>query len=158
MSGTLTHTSRNASFTALFNFMKQAPTPTGGLWKYFSQRLQQWDAVPPANQPAMFLHRGPQMFEQKHAFGVTKQVWRCTIWIYFRIEGLLTDSTYPDQLVDDYLDKLEVLFQTDPLVGRQTLNGLVYHVWIDGSVVWDTVTDDQGILVLPISILPDLGS
>lgn len=150
----LPHATRSQVFNALFAFIQQVLPPNGGTWRTFSQMLQDWDDTPPANQPAIYLHRGPNTFEQKHSFGVTKLSLRASVWVYFRTDGLKTANTYPDQLTDDYLDKFEQLFQTDPLSGPLTLGGLVHHCWIDGTVVFDSgVNDNQAIIVIPITIL-----
>jgi hypothetical protein len=150
----LPHAGRAAVFTALFNFLTYLPPPTGMTWNTQSQYLQIWDDVPAANQPAMFLYRGPQNFEQKHVFGVTKLHWKASVWIYYRVDGYKTKNTYPDQITDQILDNLEQLFQTSPVDFRQTLGGLVYHCWIDGNVVFDPgIVDGQAVIVAPISLL-----
>ena len=154
MSG-LTHSTRNAVFTALFNLAKTIPPPlTYSAWKTTSQFLKQFDEVPAADQPALFLFRGPQHATQEKAFGVTKWKWRAFLWIYFRTEGYKTSSTYPDQFTDDFLDKLEQTFMPDPQNGVQNLGGLIHHCWIDGAIYFDSgLTDGQGVVVVPISIL-----
>ena len=149
------HATRNAVFTALFEYLKSHVTPpTGNSWKTASQHLVQWDDVNHAQQPAIFLHRGPQIATQTHAFGVTKWVWKATVWVYFRTDGLKTTSTYPSQLTDQFLDNLEFAFQTEPLVGRFTLGDLVEHCWIDGGCFADSgLIDGQAVIVIPLSIL-----
>jgi hypothetical protein len=157
----LPHTPRNTVFTALFNFLKTtvpAPVdPNSGksvLFVTYSQLLKQWTDVNSANQPAMFLHRGPQSFEQKHVFGLTKFVWKVTVWVYFRVDGYKIDPSYPDQLTDSFIDGFEQAFQSAPLINRQTLNGNVYHCFIDGQVVSDPgLTDGQAVIVVPLTIL-----
>lgn len=150
----LNHTPRGQVFDALFAYLKQIPPPTGGSWKTFSQSLAQWDNYPAANQPAMFLHRGPQTATQNKAFGVTKWQWKVQLWMYYRTDGLNTTNTYPDQLTDVLLDAVERLFQTDPNVGRLTLGGLVHHCWIDGIIAFESgIADAQAVAVVPISIL-----
>lgn len=151
----LTHATRNQVFTALFNLLqKYLPSPTGEQWRTFSQNLVIWDQVPAANQPALFLHRGIEIAEQKHAYGVTKWTYRVDLWIYFQTGGFKTANTYPDMLTDNFLDAVERLFQTDPLAGPQTLGGLVVNCWIDGTIATDPgLEDDQGVIVVPLSIL-----
>lgn len=149
---TLLHSTRNAIFTALFNLLLQTTPPAGKQWKTFNQALRQWDQVDSTDQPALFLHRGPQTTSQKASYGVAKWQLRATVWMYFRVDGLNTSSTYPDQLTDQLIDSLEQVMQPTPPDMQQTLGGLVEHAWIDGTIVWDTFTDGQAILVAPISI------
>lgn len=150
----LPHAARKDVFDALFTLLKTIPAPTGMAWKLTSQRLRHWDDVSAAEQPAMFLERAPQTAEQKHAFGVTGWHWRVLVWIYYRVDGYKTESTYPDLLTDQFLDKIEETFQTDPNNGPVTLGGLVNHCWIDGTIVWESGTNDgQAVLVIPLSIL-----
>lgn len=163
----LQHASRSVVFNALFSLMQTVPAttiPGATVWKTTSQNLIIWDQVPAVAQPAMFLHRGPQTSEQKHVFGVIKQHWRATIWIYFRTDGLKTTNTYPDQVTDQLLDAFEQTFQTDPMNNRLTLGtyinaqgrvgDIAYHCWIDGTVYFESgVNDNQAVVVIPVSIL-----
>ena len=163
----LPHATRSQVFSALLTKMQAVPAttiPGATVWKTVSSNLVIWDQVVAVNQPAMFLHRGPQTSEQKHVFGVIKQQWRASIWVYFRTDGFKTTNTYPDMITDQLLDAFEQAFQTDPLNGRLTLGTFVnslgrtqdicWHCWIDGTVFFDTgVTDNQAVIVIPISIL-----
>lgn len=150
----LPHAGRSQVFSALFNLLKTVPAPQGYSWKMQTQDLVSWNNVDATSQPALFLHRGPQLSEQKQAFGVTKLHWRATAWVYYRTDGLHGNGTYPDTFADAILDNFEQTFQTDPMNGRLTLGGLVWHCWLDGMVTWDPgLLDNQGVLVVPISIL-----
>ena len=163
----LQHAPRSTVFNALFSLMQTVPAtsiPGATVWKTVSQHLILWDQVPAVNQPAMFLHRGPQIADQKHVFGITRPMWRASIWVYFRTDSFNTSSTYPDQITDRLLDSFEETFQTDPLIRRQTLGtytnaqgrtaDIAYHCWIDGTTYFDVgVVDSQAVIVIPISIL-----
>jgi hypothetical protein len=150
----LPHATRKAVFTALFDLIQKIPAPADAPnWKTASQLLKSWDEVNAGDQPALFLHRGPQQVEQK-TFGVTRWLWKCSLWIYFRADNLKTVSTYPDQYTDAFLDSVELAFQTEPLLGRLTLGGLAWHCWLDGQVFSDPgINDSQAVIVIPISIL-----
>lgn len=150
----LPHAPRNQVWEAAFAFLKTAPSPTSQQWKTFSQMLKMYDEVSAGEQPAMYLHRGPETAEQKHAFGVIKWTWKATVWVYYRVDGYKTENFYPDKLTDQFKDSIEQLFQTDPLNGRLTLGGLVHHCWIDGTIYTDPgVSDNQAVIIVPISIL-----
>jgi hypothetical protein len=153
----LSHAGRSTVFNALLALMKTIPAtsiPGQTVWKTITQSLVLWDEIPAVSQPAMLLHRGPQISEQKHVFGVTKQEWHASIWIYFRTDSLKTASTYPDQITDQMLDSFELAFQTDPINNRLTLGGVCYHCFIDGTIFFDSgINDQQAVIVVPITIL-----
>lgn len=150
----LTHAGRNKVFTTLFNLLLTLPTPTGQPWGLTSQRLQLWDDVAPTNQPALFLHRLGQVSTQAHKYGVTKQEWKAAAFIYYRIDGYKSKNWYPDQLTDAFLDSVEQLFIPAPPDVYQTLGGLCTTVWWNGQATFDSgLTDNQAVIVVPISIL-----
>lgn len=150
----LPHATRSAVFTALFNYIKATPPPVGTTWKLQSQWLRQYDEVDAINQPALFLHRGPQVATQNHAYGVTKWQWRATIWVYFRTDGYRTVNTYPDQLTDKFLDDLEQTFQTEPFAGRLSFGEVAYQCYIDGTIFSDPgLTDGQAVIIVPLTII-----
>lgn len=151
----LSHASRNAVFEALFALLKTTTPPGGTTWRTTSQWLRLWDEVGKDLQPALFLQRGPQVAEQKHAFGATRWQWKCWVWIYYQVGGLQNSSTtYPDQLTDQFLDNIEQVLATDPIAGPRTLGGLVQHVWIDGTIFTEAgIEDAQAFMIIPISIL-----
>lgn len=154
----LAHSTRQVVFNTLFQYLQNCPSPTNVPWKTFSQSLEQWDAVSAANQPAMYLRRGPQIAVQKAAFGVTKWVFKVTVWVYFRTENVKTTNTYPDQLTDQFMDAFEQLFQvqTQPApftLSINNLGGVCKNCWIDGMAFSDPgLTDNQAVIVIPLSI------
>jgi len=148
----LRHPKRGAVFNALFDLVVTTTPPIDTSWKLTSQRVRLWDEVDSVNQPALFLMRGPQRAEQKKAYGVTKWLWRAGIIVYYRVDGLKTENTYPDQLSDQFLDNLESVFQTDEGVAL-TIGGLVEHCWIDGECFTEPgLVDGQAIIFVPVSI------
>jgi hypothetical protein len=158
----LPHSTRQQVFTALMNYVQiYVPAPTNPItnkvipYVTYSQLWESWTDVPPANQPAIFLRRGPQLFESKHAFGVTKLSFKCSLWIYFRTDGFKINPYYPDQVTDPLIDGIEQAFQSlTPTPQRNTLNNTVYHCWVEGQVFSDPgLVDDQGVIVVPINIL-----
>lgn len=153
----LPHQPRNVIYTALFNLLKQCPSPTGMPWQKFSQYFLQWDQVPPGSQPACFLVRGPESAEQKHAHGVTKWLLRSHVWIYYRTEDYRTgdgQTRYPDQLADQFKDNFERLFLSPLEQTTFTLGGVCFHCWIDGAIITDPGLDGdpQAVILIPISI------
>lgn len=151
----LSHASRNQVFTALFDLLKTTTPPTGQIWRTTSQHLRLWDSVDKGAQPALFLQRGPQVAAQNSTRGATRWQWNCWAWIYYQVGGLKNSQTlYPDQLTDQFLDNIEQVLATDPIDGPRTLGGLVQHVWINGTIFTEAgIEDDQAFMIIPISIL-----
>jgi hypothetical protein len=149
----LPHATRNQVFTALYNLLLTTPPPVGQKWNYTSQSLELWDQVKEANQPSLFLHRSVQIATENHAYGVTKWLWKSSVWVYYRVENYNTKNTYPDQLTDQFLDGLEQVFLPVPPYKNQTLGGLCVNAWIDGQCIFDSgLQDGQAVIVIPISI------
>jgi hypothetical protein len=158
----LQHATRNQVYTALFNFLQLIPAPSivpnTGLpittkWKTYSQWLKEWTDVPSENQPALFLHRGPEEAIQNHAYQVTKWVWNVTVWMYFRTDGLRTTNFYPDMLTDPIKDAIEQLFQTQTQPQAATLGGLVQNIKVSGTLYCDCgLIDGQGVIIVPLAI------
>lgn len=150
----LPHATRQQVFNALFNLLKTIPAPTGMTWQTFTQHLKSWDDYSADQQPVLTLYRLPQIAEQK-TFSVTKWHWKAAVFIYYRIDAYQCPQgqAFPEQLVDDLIDSIEQVFLT-PNNTRQTLGGLIWHVWIDGPITFDSgVVDNQAVIVVPLSIL-----
>jgi hypothetical protein len=152
MPAQLTHPTRSEIFTALFDLIAQASPPFGIIWQTKSQSLKHWDDVPSTAQPALFLHRGIQTATQQHAYGPTKWVWLVYLWIYYRVDAFKTISTYPDEVTDVLIDWAETILQKNEY-GQQTLGGLIQHVCVEGSILFDSgITDNQAICVIPLAL------
>ncbi len=149
----LPHATRQQVFNALFALLKTTPAPIGQTWNSFSQHLKSWDDYPSDAQPVLTLYRLPQIAEQK-TFGVTKWHWKAAVFVYYRIDSTQCSQGGAEALVDNFIDAIEQVFQTDPLLGRVTLGNLVWHCWIDGPITFDSgVIDNQAVIVVPLSIL-----
>jgi len=152
----LPHPSRSVIYNALLSFLKQLPAPGGLQWKTISQAIKHWDAVPNAEQPALFLTRQIEHWSQKTAYGVTKLEFNTLVWIYFRADGLKTQNTYPDMYIDPLKDSIEQLFQTNPPIGgRLTLGGTCQHCFVSGTVASDPGLQDtsgQAVVCFPVTV------
>lgn len=163
-----TRATREAAYTALFNLLKGIPLPNSvsptGRFVTTGRALQDWDDVPHGNQPAMYLHQLPQRASQPNISLVQWQ-WHAACWVYYRTDNINNPNSgvYPDTVVNQILDAIELALQPAPPEERQTL-GLavpnapgttgVIHTWIDGDVVWDSgLTNNQAVIVIPITIL-----
>jgi hypothetical protein len=148
------NTTRDQAHQALFELLVTTPLPNGTRWGETGRNVKDPSEVPSANQPALFLTQaGVQVAFQKTKF-FTQWTWKTVAWIYFRSDAS-PDGEVADTTVNNYLDAVE---QTvDPVPGqRQTLNGLVYHCFIDGEVFASAglMTEPQAVILIPISIIP----
>ena len=144
---------RETVYTRLFNLIATTPVPGGGTWNLKGRRVLDWDDVPPASQPAIFLHQTTQTADQNQAMFLTKWELNALVWIYFRTDASKDQATNPDTAVNAYLDAFEATI--DPVPGRkQTLGGLVENCWINGVCLSNSGVDDgQGVIMIPLTLL-----
>jgi len=148
---------RTEIFNALYALVSTA-TPPGGTssadWKGLLKQPISWDDVPVAQQPSMFIARGPQEASRSSRMPLTKWKYTYQIYVYFRRDGLPDSDAGP--AIEAYLDSLEAILGTTPEGGFLTLGDRTYECWIEGTVVFDAgLEDQQCVILVPISILPE---
>ena len=116
-----------------------------------SRRLKHWDDVPMSEQPALF-----QAQKREQPTGNTPgipQVWVQTVDVYIYANTRGDKSISPGAVLNPLLDAIEKALAPDPISNKQTLGGLVQHVWIDGAIETDEgVLGDQTVACIPITI------
>lgn len=145
---------REEQFTALFNLLVSAKPPAalGGEWVETDRVLKMWDDCPAANQPALYLHQGPQHATQP-TLALNKWELTATVWIYWRLDKA-ADGVKPATIVNGLIDAIDSAISGPRPGDLQTLGGLVYHASINGTVVFDDgLIDNQGVMLIPISLM-----
>jgi hypothetical protein len=110
------------------------------------------DDVPVAAQPALYMVQGPITATQNQAFVAARWESSVVAVVYFRADGSVPSQqqVVPDTVANNFI--WGIFQAVNPGVEKQTLGGIAYHCWIDGTIV-PAVAEDQVILTIPLKIL-----
>lgn len=140
---------REGIFTALFdlaNGMTWGSPPRS--FVYSSRRVKLWSDLP--GQPALC-----QAEHDEEIVQTTRLESKTTLnasWLIYQNIGADPTAT-PTTENNLIMDAVQALFPDDPEM-VQTLNGMVHYCRISGKIFKDPGDlDDQGLLIVPISIL-----
>lgn len=137
---------RESIYSALFTKVSAAAGVTTK-----SRRLKHWTDVAPADMPALFqCQRGET---PKTTTGQpTVTVMNVDFVIYVKDDG--TPNSTPSTVLNPILDAITNLFTPDPVIGKQTLGGLVHYARISGAIAIDEgVMGDTVIAIVPVEIV-----
>jgi len=128
---------------------------TGWLpFKTYDRRLQHWNNVPAGNQPAMFMVEHQQVVHQTKGLPPTWN-FHLSLFVYDNCGG--SSKAIPGQRINNLLDAIDDAFA--PVIGYQTLGGLVSHCWISGPIeIYEGYEGmmDQSVAIIPFEIrVPD---
>ena len=145
---------REAIFSALFALSENV-TWSNGPFKTRSRRVKLFSDVPKEQQPALYQAEHDELSSQTSKMPY-KNIYSAS-WIIYQATGF-SPSAIPaveNNLILDAVYAAIAPLPTDPgYPQRNTLGGLVYHCYIDGSVFKDPGDiDNQGMLVIPIKLL-----
>jgi hypothetical protein len=150
-------------YATLFTLLQSTVLPTtNGLPAAFvsSQRVSWFSSVPtdisPADQPALLMVSGPMKADQGKLFGPTKWTLTAAAIIYMQGDGSTNPGaplaiTQANEIIWAVSNKLSY-----PTYQKQTLNGLVYHAWIEGEI-HPEIFNQQVVITIPMYILPGPG-
>jgi len=142
-----------ACYAALFTQLQQATFAGGATLQQAARVMDAPDDVPVGSQPAMFLVPGPIHTEEKW-FALGRWTFTAIILVYLRADGTIPPSTSPQTVGFNVVWGLVgALYQgAQPPYSKQTLGGLVYHTWIEGTVIVNTASD-QIVVTIPVYML-----
>jgi hypothetical protein len=113
-----------------------------------SRRLKHWSDVPPADQPALFL---TQERETAATTPGLNTVWQGRASVYLYANTGENIEIAPSTILNPMVDAIEATLKPDPISNKQTLGGLVQHVWIEGDIQTDEgVLGPQGVVIIPL--------
>jgi hypothetical protein len=139
--------SRNAVFDALLA-LSNVTWGSGATFVERSRRLKMWDKAP---TPSLYQIEGSETVASTDG-QFDKRTLRAN-WIIYHSSGKDQSAT-PAQTTSDILDTLEALFRPTLPGARQTLGGIAYRAFIDGSIHKDNGDlDGQALLIVPITII-----
>jgi hypothetical protein len=148
---------RNQIFDALFDLIA---TDEGGVsttaWTgpsllYTSRRIRMFNQLPA--KPAMCQGEFTETYTQKVGLPYTR-IFE-TEWWFFHEAGA-DSAAIPTKTNNDILDAVDAILAPPPyaLDNKQTLGGLVFHCFVDGTII--KVAGDiegQALIIVPIKIL-----
>lgn len=115
-----------------------------------SRRLQHWDDVPPALQPALFIAQRSESVSYTPGLNPV-YVMELDLYLYAHAGGTSTSvaSSVMNPLVDAVLNAIK----PDPVTNKQTLGGLVEYCLFEGRMQTDEgQLGDQAVTIIPISM------
>lgn len=145
---------RKEIMIALFDLLR---TASGVEWKTASRRLRHWSEVDRNARPALFLsENGGERMNHPSETLTTREI-QPTIVVYTWAPKD-NEALVPADQLNDILEAIETALTPAgrdlALFGRQTLGGLVSHVFINGEIEKDPGDmDEDGILIVPLSVL-----
>lgn len=118
------------------------------------RRLRHWNDVKSIEQPYLCVAQGNQTATQGNPVKglYAKWILEADIYVYVQTTG----KQIPGSVINPILDAIEnALAPPFPDVNKcQTLNGLVEHCWIEGTIETDEGTlGDQAVAIIPVVIL-----
>lgn len=117
-----------------------------------SRRLRLWGDVDPADRPALFqFERAGDLYEGAIRGTPPKRTYQVEIFIYTDARGV----DVPASILNPLIDAIDIALMPDnKLTGKQTLGGLVEHVYIDGRIIKEPGDlDNDGLALIPVKIL-----
>lgn len=150
--------SREDVFSRLF---ERVPLVTWGdpekpdRFRTMSRRVKLFSDVDAKHQPACFQAEHNELSAQKSNLPY-KRVWEAQWIIYHAVGNPKAIPAIENSLILDAVEAALAPLPSDPgfLDQRNTLNGLVYHCFIDGTIFKDPGDiDNQGMIVVPIKLL-----
>lgn len=121
-------------------------------FKLTSRKIRLWTDVSPEQKPALFLLKTGE--ETRQTEGMPPEIQFDIELFIYTWANPEQDSPAPSVQIQEVLDAVHLALRPPPLIGRQTLDGLVSHCWIEGKTV--EVPGDlggNGIVIIPIRIL-----
>ncbi len=121
-------------------------------WALLSRRLKLWSDVASADQPALFVTEHGENLAYAAESLPGKTTLNVDLFVYISA-GKDPDSV-PARDLNVALDAIAACLAPDPVLGSQTLGGLVAHCRIEGRIVKDPGDlDGQGLAFVPVKIL-----
>lgn len=138
---------RETIYAALFDLISGLPGIVTA-----SRRLQHWDRVSPAQQPALFQIQKKETPAQKRGLPAAWTL-ECDLVLY--VNAGADPNAVPASALNPLIDAIDQAIAPPSGQEVQTLSGLVSHCWIDksGIVTDEGVLGAQAIAIVPVQIL-----
>jgi hypothetical protein len=138
---------RNAIYDALVALGATLTGSSFGSIADSGRRLKMWDKAP---KPALYQVEPDELYRSQ-AGQLTRRTLKAT-WVIYHQAGK-DQASVPASVSADIMDAIDIALP-EPVARRQTLGGLVYAAYIDGTVKkFEGDLDGQTIITVPITIL-----
>jgi hypothetical protein len=116
-----------------------------------SRRLKLWTDLSAAGKPAIFQYERDDVYTNgKNYLPIVEM----NVDLYIYTAPGMDSGITPISILNPLVDAVDAALAPSPVTRRQTLGGLVSHVWIDGKIMKDPGDiDGDGIAVIPVKIL-----
>jgi len=136
---------REAIYNALFNKVKVLKSI-----KTASRILVHYDEVPARDQPALYQTQISETPIQQKGMPVK---WNLKVNLHLYVNRGSDHKIIPSQEINKLIDAIELILKPDAS-GFQTLDGVVSHCWISGTIITsEGLLGDQEVAIIPIDIL-----
>lgn len=137
---------------ALFSLLQ-----TSYVYPVASRRFLSWDNVGSSAKPALFMLEYEEIHSRNKQPTPASRILMIEVLIF--ISDGLDPNTVPITTLNDLIDAIDpvsggVLKADDILQNRQTLGGLIYDCYIDGTILKvPGDVDGQGMATIPIKVV-----
>jgi hypothetical protein len=137
---------RETIMQALFNLVSSSAS-----FATASRRLKLWSDVGKAGTPALFQYERDDVYSNGKNY---LPIMEMNVDLFIYTKPGLDSGVTPISILNPLLDAIDAALAPNPVTHRQTLGGLVSHVWIDGKIMKDPGDlDGDGVAVIPLKIL-----
>jgi len=116
-----------------------------------SRRLRLWGDVSAGEKPALYQYEREDTYSNgKNYLSIVEM----NVDLYIYTAPGMDSGVTPASMLNPLIDAIDAALANGRINNRQTLGGLVSHVWIDGKVMKDPGDlDGDGLAMIPIKIL-----
>ena len=144
---------REEVYAALFDKVTALSPGGGHKFAVVSRNLRHWSEVPIEDHPALFQTQDSETVTNTRGLP-PKRVLHVTLYVYVHTEAQHDRDSVPSMLLNPLLDAIDDALAPDNEDGTCTLDGLVSHCWIEGTIETSEGTlGNQEVAIVPVHIL-----
>jgi len=145
--------SRETVYAALFDRITVLSPGGQTVFAVVGRNLRHWADVPIEEHPALFQAQTSETVIQQKGLP-PKHTLNVNLYVYVHTEAQHNRETVPASLLNPLLDAIEDALAPDNDDGTCTLDGLVSHCWIEGTIETSEGTlGNQEVAIVPVHIL-----
>lgn len=145
---------REPIYQAVYQFFANLTAGNAPLFRTSTRHTVSWDKLAPEETPALLFKQHGEEARRRTGFPT---IWtlRPVLMLYAHTGAQSDPSIIPGQILNPLLDAIEqALDVLDPKTGKCTLNGLVSHCAIVGTIdMIEGTLGNEAVAVIPLEIL-----